>query len=149
MPPPPASYHRVAVPPRSSAVPSSVPREYLLPASLFKSPEYALQPFKFLGAHNGASTFRIDPAFFEKYPELYDAQADITAKGKHLKPLGRSQPGAEFFTTNLTLDMLQGYDVPLSFVFGNHSALGGPHYCAQLWVNRWQFGKYISQSHPA
>ncbi|OQU97050.1 hypothetical protein CLAIMM_03053 [Cladophialophora immunda] len=83
-------------------------------ASLFKSPEYALQAFKLLGAHNGASTFRIDPAFFEKYPELYDAQADITAKGTHLKPLERSQMP---MPVAMTTSVLQRYHDLATWVF--------------------------------
>ncbi|KIX97357.1 uncharacterized protein Z520_06809 [Fonsecaea multimorphosa CBS 102226] len=37
MPPPPVSYHRLAEPPRSSAVPGSAPREYLEPAPPIRS----------------------------------------------------------------------------------------------------------------
>ncbi|KIX93286.1 uncharacterized protein Z520_10929 [Fonsecaea multimorphosa CBS 102226] len=59
-------------------------------------------------------------------------------------------PGAvEFFATNFTLAIPDGYDVPLSFVFANTSASSpATSYRAQLWINGWQFGKYISHLGP-
>ncbi|KAM5342105.1 hypothetical protein ACJ41O_015136 [Fusarium nematophilum] len=53
---------------------------------LFTSPAYARAAFKQLNMDKGASYYKIDPAFFEKYPELYDQSSDITATGIPLKP---------------------------------------------------------------
>lgn len=62
---------------------------------------------------------------------------------------GTTSPGnVEFFATNFTLAIPRGYDVPLSFVFYNTSASTSTPYRAQLWVNGWQFGKYISHLGP-
>ena len=48
--------------------------------------------------------------------------------------------GVGFFTTTFTLDVPDGYDVPLSFVFANTTAAA--NYRVQLFVNGWQFGKF-------
>lgn len=42
--------------------------------------------------------------------------------------------------TNFELDMPEGYDIPLSFVFPNISTIA--NYRCQLYVNGYQFGKY-------
>ncbi|KAK7425913.1 hypothetical protein QQZ08_007627 [Neonectria magnoliae] len=55
-------------------------------ASLFSSPEYAAAAFKYLNMDPGASYYKIDPAFFGKYPELYDQSSHLTASGIPLKP---------------------------------------------------------------
>ncbi|KAK7408494.1 hypothetical protein QQX98_009361 [Neonectria punicea] len=55
-------------------------------ASLFSSPEYAAAAFKYLNMDRGASYYKIDPAFFGKYPELYDQSSHLTASGIPLKP---------------------------------------------------------------
>jgi hypothetical protein len=52
---------------------------------------------------------------------------------------GISQPGIAFYTTTVKLDIPEGYDVPMSFVFRNSTS---SYYRAQLYVNGWQFGKY-------
>lgn len=52
---------------------------------------------------------------------------------------GISGAGLGFYTTTFELDVPDGYDVPLSFVFANATA--GNHRC-QLFVNGWQFGKF-------
>ena len=63
----------------------------VLPATtvdhLFTSPECARAAFQHLGMDGGASRYKMDPAFFGKYPELYDASTpDILAKGIPLRP---------------------------------------------------------------
>ncbi|VUC23517.1 unnamed protein product [Clonostachys rosea] len=63
----------------------------VLPAAnvghLFTSPERARAAFQHLGMDGGASRYKMDPAFFGKYPELYDALTpDILAKGIPLRP---------------------------------------------------------------
>lgn len=55
-------------------------------ASLFDKPSYAAAAFKALNMDRGASYYKIDPAFFGKYPELYDAASPTAAEGLPLKP---------------------------------------------------------------
>ncbi|KAI5460580.1 pyridoxal phosphate-dependent transferase [Mariannaea sp. PMI_226] len=55
-------------------------------ASLFDIPEYAAAAFNFLNMNCGAGYYKIDPAFFVKYPELYDPTSPMTANGIPLKP---------------------------------------------------------------
>lgn len=55
-------------------------------ATLFTSPTYARAAFKHLNMDKGASYYKIDPAFYAKYPELYDQSSDLTAAGMPLKP---------------------------------------------------------------
>lgn len=54
--------------------------------TLFSSPAYARAAFKKLNMDKGASYYKIDPSFFEKYPELYDRSSDLTASGIPLRP---------------------------------------------------------------
>ncbi|OHF02932.1 hypothetical protein CORC01_01690 [Colletotrichum orchidophilum] len=65
----------------------------MLPApditTLFSSPSHARAAFAQLNMDKGASYYKIDPAFYAKYPELYDQSNDLTANGVPLKP--RSQ----------------------------------------------------------
>jgi hypothetical protein len=64
--------------------------EGLLPApdipSLFSSPRVALAAFRFLHMDGGISLYKMDPAFFDRYPELYDVSCNISATGFALKP---------------------------------------------------------------
>jgi beta-galactosidase len=53
--------------------------------------------------------------------------------------VGISKPGVYFYTAIVRLDLPEGYDIPLSFVFANSTS---QYYRAQLYVNGWQFGKY-------
>ncbi|KAH9215494.1 hypothetical protein DL95DRAFT_500534 [Leptodontidium sp. 2 PMI_412] len=54
--------------------------------SLFASPRNSAAAFKLLGMDHGVTFYKMDPAFFDKYPELYDPRYNITAKGHPLKP---------------------------------------------------------------
>lgn len=54
--------------------------------TLFKSPACARLVFQKLNMDRGASYYKIDPAFFGKYPELYDSNSNIAASGIPLKP---------------------------------------------------------------
>lgn len=62
----------------------------ILPApdisTLFSSPAYARAAFNKMNMDKGAGIYKIDPAFFEKYPELWDQAGDLTASGMPLKP---------------------------------------------------------------
>ncbi|OGM48894.1 hypothetical protein ABOM_003112 [Aspergillus bombycis] len=55
-------------------------------AALFLSPEYARAVFQKLNIDRGISHYKMDPAFFGTYPELYDPNVDIAAKGIPLRP---------------------------------------------------------------
>jgi len=73
---------------------------------------------------------------------------------------GIPNAGIGFFVTSFGLDMPAGYDIPLSFVFTNSSATrsstdnatsigtGAPAYRVQLYVNGYQFGKYVHNIGP-
>ncbi|EXF77898.1 hypothetical protein CFIO01_04152 [Colletotrichum fioriniae PJ7] len=67
--------------------PASLPAPDI--TTLFSSPSHARAAFKQLNMDKGASYYKIDPAFYAKYPELYDQSNDLTANGVPLKP--RSQ----------------------------------------------------------
>ncbi|KAM0212027.1 hypothetical protein ACHAQD_010017 [Fusarium lateritium] len=54
--------------------------------TLFSSPAFARAAFGKLNMDKGAGYYKIDPAFFEKYPELWDQASDLTATGMPLKP---------------------------------------------------------------
>ncbi|KAG8163946.1 hypothetical protein KVR01_005864 [Diaporthe batatas] len=58
--------------------------------------------------------------------------------------------GVGFFATSFDLDIPAGWDVPMAFVFANTtSAEGGPaDFRVQLFVNGYQFGKYINNLGP-
>lgn len=55
---------------------------------------------------------------------------------------GLPTAGVAFYVTTFDLDMPEGYDIPLSFVFSPSSKGEGYNYRAQLFVNGYQFGKY-------
>lgn len=64
---------------------------------------------------------------------------------------GIKNAGVAFYTTSFELDLPKGYDVPLSFNFGNSTGSDGEgtsDYRVQLWVNGWQFGKYVNNIGP-
>jgi hypothetical protein len=69
------------------------------------------------------------------------------------KPLdGVAQPGVSFFAANMALDLPSDkWDVPLSFAFKNTTDAdggGGGAYRAWLYVNGFQFGRYVSNVGP-
>ncbi|KAG4025228.1 hypothetical protein MFRU_063g00180 [Monilinia fructicola] len=78
------------------------------------------------------------------------------AWGSSTPQTGIKSAGVGFWTATFDLDIPSTYDVPLSFQFGNstigasvgHNATGTSEYRAQLWVNGWQFGKYINNVGP-
>ncbi|RSL79989.1 hypothetical protein CEP51_006906 [Fusarium floridanum] len=55
-------------------------------ATLFSSPAYARAAFRKLNMDKGAGYYKIDPAFFQKYPELRPGSGDLVAMGIPLKP---------------------------------------------------------------
>ncbi|PWY65732.1 beta-galactosidase extracellular [Aspergillus heteromorphus CBS 117.55] len=66
---------------------------------------------------------------------------------KSSSPLdGLSEPGIGFYSAQLDLELPTGWDVPLYFNIGN-STTPSP-YRVQLYVNGYQYGKYISNVGP-
>lgn len=67
---------------------------------------------------------------------------------------GISAPGIGFFATEFDLNLPSGYDIPLSFTFSNgtsnssSSSGAAPAYRVQLYVNGWQYGKFVSNVGP-
>ncbi|KAL5334625.1 putative beta-galactosidase A [Aspergillus crustosus] len=67
---------------------------------------------------------------------------------KSSSPLtGLSKPGIGFYTTSFDLDIEKGWDIPISFVFSNNTT-PAPAYRVQLYVNGWQYGKYVNTVGP-
>jgi hypothetical protein len=63
---------------------------------------------------------------------------------------GLSAPGVAFYTAKLTLDLPSDkYDIPLSFTFTNVTAAAAESpYRAWLYINGFQFGRYVSNIGP-
>jgi beta-galactosidase len=62
---------------------------------------------------------------------------------------GIEGPGVSFFTTTFELQFPHGYDAPLAISFANSSISSEcGHYRVQLFVNGYQFGKFISYFAP-
>ncbi|KAJ6109649.1 Glycoside hydrolase family 35 [Penicillium sp. IBT 16267x] len=65
---------------------------------------------------------------------------------------GLAAPGVGFYTTSFNLEIPDGWDIPMSFVFNSsadtRNVQGGPNYRCQLFVNGYQFGKYINNLGP-
>ncbi|KAI4861433.1 glycoside hydrolase family 35 protein [Hypoxylon rubiginosum] len=70
---------------------------------------------------------------------------------------GLATAGVGFYTATFDLDVPAGYDVPLSFVFGNDTSTtttttgannNSNNYRVQLFVNGYQFGKYVANLGP-
>ncbi|KAJ5247363.1 CAZyme family GH35 [Penicillium chermesinum] len=60
---------------------------------------------------------------------------------------GVSQAGVQFYSTSFDLDLPKGWDIPLYFDFRNSSSSPAP-YRVQLFVNGYQYGKYVSNIGP-
>ena len=66
---------------------------------------------------------------------------------------GFETAGVRFYSTSFNLSIPAGYDVPMSFVFNNGTAVGAPNgtavqYRSMLFVNGYQFGKYVHNVGP-
>jgi hypothetical protein len=67
---------------------------------------------------------------------------------------GISAPGIGFFATTFDLNIPSGFDIPLSFTFTNATSSSNstgssvPAYRAQLYINGWQYGKFVSNVGP-
>ncbi|KAL1961973.1 hypothetical protein VTN77DRAFT_708 [Rasamsonia byssochlamydoides] len=60
---------------------------------------------------------------------------------------GLSQAGVGFYTASFDLNIPTGWDVPLYFTFGN-ATMPPDAYRVQLYVNGYQFGKYVNHIGP-
>ncbi|KAM0530735.1 hypothetical protein ACHAP9_000917 [Verticillium nonalfalfae] len=58
---------------------------------------------------------------------------------------GIKEPGIAFYSATFDLDLPTGYDIPLSLTFGNTTDVA---YRAQLFVNGYQFGKFVHHVGP-
>lgn len=62
---------------------------------------------------------------------------------------GIHKAGVAFYQTSFSLDLPRDYDIPLSFHFGNTTMDGTmADYRAQLWINGYQYGKYVNSIGP-
>lgn len=59
---------------------------------------------------------------------------------------GLSAPGIKFYSASFDLNIEKGWDVPLYFNFGNTTSPAA--YRAQLYVNGYQYAKYVSNIGP-
>ncbi|KAG4032424.1 hypothetical protein MFRU_007g03270 [Monilinia fructicola] len=59
---------------------------------------------------------------------------------------GVKNAGVGFFTTSFELNVPEGWDIPMGFVFNGTGGAG--NYRVQLFVNGWQFGKYVNNLGP-
>ncbi|GFF25268.1 probable beta-galactosidase E [Aspergillus udagawae] len=75
-----------------------------------------------------------------------------TAWWKSSSPIndGLTNAGIGFYATSFSLDLPEGYDIPLSFVFNTSAsdARSRTSYRCQLFVNGYQFGKYVNDLGP-
>ena len=71
---------------------------------------------------------------------------------KSSKPTdGITSAGVALYTTSFMLNVPHGYDIPMSFSFANSTTGNGssvPNYRVQLYVNGYQFGKYVNNVGP-
>ncbi|KAJ5757703.1 uncharacterized protein N7511_006397 [Penicillium nucicola] len=76
------------------------------------------------------------------------------SKWKKSSPVkdGMSHAGVGFYTASFHLDISNGWDVPMSIVFRNSSQVSSEdvqnNYRCQLFINGYQFGKYINNLGP-
>ncbi|KAI5790579.1 beta-galactosidase A [Peziza echinospora] len=61
---------------------------------------------------------------------------------------GVEDAGIGFFVTKFDLSLPTGYDIPLSFDFKNTTGVTPANYRALLFVNGYQFGKYVNNLGP-
>jgi hypothetical protein len=69
------------------------------------------------------------------------------SKWKNGRPTdGISAPSVQFYRTEFSLNVPAGTDFPMAFVFGNSTT--NSHFRSQIYVNGWQFGKYVNAIGP-
>ncbi|KAE8380239.1 glycoside hydrolase superfamily [Aspergillus bertholletiae] len=97
------------------------------------------------GPLNEGAMFAERQGYHLPYPpsDTWEARSPFTK--------GIEQPGVGFFTTSFPLDLPEGYDIPLRFVFAFNGSASGVHtrnYRCQLYVNGFQFGKFVNNLGP-
>jgi hypothetical protein len=74
------------------------------------------------------------------------------ANSTHGPMTGVTAPGVSFYSTTFDLDMPAGYDIPISISFSNVTSSSNGSapvaYRSQIFVNGYQFGKYVSNVGP-
>ncbi|CEL09587.1 hypothetical protein ASPCAL12722 [Aspergillus calidoustus] len=95
------------------------------------------------GPLNEGGLFAERHGFHQPYPPTAKS-----SEWKSASPLtGLDGPGIGFYTASFDLDIPRGWDVPISFNIGNNTT-PAPAYRVQLYVNGWQYGKYINNIGP-
>jgi hypothetical protein len=65
---------------------------------------------------------------------------------------GISKAGVAFYAADIPLNLPRGYDITLSLSFEDSSTSSNftsrPAYRSQIWVNGYQFGKYVNNIRP-
>jgi threonine aldolase len=91
-------------------------------ATLFSSTDYSLAVFNHLGMDLGVSNYKIDPAFFATYPELYDHCACISGEGISLRPEAQARLT---YPKPLDSQIFQTYRNFIEFSYGWPLRMGG------------------------
>ncbi|KAJ5612956.1 hypothetical protein N7510_006150 [Penicillium lagena] len=92
--------------------------------------------------------------YAERQGYHYPKPPDADWKASNPITDGVSQAGVGFYTTRFRLKIPNGWDVPMSFIFNGSSVDNinsydtGRNYRCQLYVNGYQFGKYINNIGP-
>lgn len=89
--------------------------------ALFSLPEFAKEAFEMLKVDREFSKYKVDPAFFEQHPELYDHNANIMASGIPLRPNVQHRLSCP---KPLTLQMFRTYCSFLDFSYGSSMGSG-------------------------
>ncbi|THX45687.1 putative beta-galactosidase, partial [Aureobasidium pullulans] len=83
---------------------------------------------------------------------LPGAPTSSWSNSTHGPMIGITAPGVAFYSTTFDLDMPAGYDIPIAISFSNAtSSTNGSAsvaYRSQIYVNGYQFGKYVSNIGP-
>lgn len=83
---------------------------------------------------------------------LPGAPTSSWANSTHGPMTGVTSPGVSFYSTTFDLDMPAGYDIPISISFSNATSSSNGSatvaYRSQIFVNGYQFGKYVSNIGP-
>ncbi|RHZ65521.1 uncharacterized protein CDV56_108779 [Aspergillus thermomutatus] len=95
---------------------------YALPApsteALFRTKEYARLAFKELHMDDGISRYKLDAALFEKYPELYEPDDNIVAKGVAVRAPRQTAIPVPKALDRFTLDIYRHFaDWSLNVIF--------------------------------
>ncbi|KAM0429766.1 hypothetical protein ACHAPT_006372 [Fusarium lateritium] len=82
--------------------------------TLFTSPRYARLVFEHLKMDRGSSHYKVDPSFFEKYPELCSPSDDKIATGIPLRPEIQTTVTRPNHLNGMTVDMYSNF---IDFMF--------------------------------